>query len=98
VIRVQLPGHLRRLAGVDDEVQVAVEGPATVRTVVDAIEARYPMLRGTIRDHTTKARRAYLRYYACERDISHESIDAALPDAVARGVEPLLVVGAISGG
>lgn len=98
MIRVLLPGHLRRLAGIDDEVEVDVDGPATVRTVVDAVEARFPMLRGTIRDHTTKARRPYLRYYACEQDISHDAMDAELPDQVARGDEPLLVVGAISGG
>ena len=98
MIRVQLPGHLRNLAGVDDEVEVEVDGPATVRTVVDAVEARFPMLRGTIRDHTTKARRPHLRYYACEHDISHDAMDTVLPDKVVRGEEPLLVVGAISGG
>lgn len=98
MIRVQLPGHLRRLAGVDDDVLVTVAGAPTVLNVLDAVEARYPVLRGTIRDHATKARRAYLRYYACERDISHEPADTVLPAAVVDGREPLLVIGAISGG
>ena len=98
MIRVELPYHLRNLAGIGSEIEMSVEGPVTLRTVVDAVEARYPMLQGTIRDHVTKERRPFLRFFACEEDLSHESIDAALPDAVAEGKEPLLVVGAIAGG
>ena len=98
MIRVELPSHLRTLAKVDREVQVDVQGQVTLRTVLDALEARYPMLRGTIRDHVTQERRAFLRFFACGEDLSHELPDAPLPDAVATGAEPLLVVGAIAGG
>jgi hypothetical protein len=98
VIRVLLPGHLRRMIGVDDELEFEINGAVTAQSVVDAIEHRFPMLRGTIRDHRTKQRRAYLRYYACEQDISHDSPDAPLPGNVASGAEPFLVIGAISGG
>ena len=98
MIRVVLPAHLRTLARVDGEVELQVEDPVTQRSVLDALEARYPMLCGTIRDHATKQRRPYVRFFACEEDLSHESIDAPLPDKVAAGVEPLLVVGAIAGG
>ncbi len=98
MIRVMLPTHLRTLARVGGEVELLVEGPATQRAVLDALEARYPMLRGTIRDHATQRRRAFLRFFACEQDLSHEPTDAPLPDAVASGAEPLLVVGAIAGG
>ena len=98
MIRVVLPTHLRTLARVDGEVQLDVEGPATQRAVLDALEARYPMLRGTIRDHVTQRRRAFVRFFACEQDLSHESPDAPLPDAVATGAEPLLIVGAMAGG
>ena len=98
MIRVVLPTHLRTLARVDGEVQLDVEGPATQRAVLDALEARYPMLRGTIRDHGTQRRRAFVRFFACEQDLSHESPDAPLPDAVATGTEPLLIVGAMAGG
>ncbi|MGH7910020.1 MAG: MoaD/ThiS family protein [Thermodesulfobacteriota bacterium] len=98
MIRVVLPAHLRTLARVDGEVTLEVEGPATLRSVLDALEARYPMLRGTIRDHVTQKRRAFLRFFACEQDLSHESPDAPLPDPVATGTEPLLIVGAIAGG
>ena len=98
MIRLVLPAHLRTLAHVDGEVTLAVEGPATQRTVLDALEASYPMLRGTIRDYATDRRRPYLRFFACEEDVSHELPDAPLPDAVASGVEPFLVVGAMAGG
>src|SRR5438094_7560608 len=98
MIRVILPFHLRNLAHVGSEVQLAVEGPATQRSVLDALEARYPMLRGTIRDHVTQQRRAFLRFFACEQDLSHEPPDALLPDAVASGAQPFFVVGAIAGG
>jgi molybdopterin synthase sulfur carrier subunit len=98
VIRVELPAHLRTLAGVGGEVTVEVLGPATPRAVLDALEARYPVLRGTIRDHVTLARRPFVRLFACARDWSHESPDSPLPAAVASGAEPLLVVGAIAGG
>ena len=98
MIRVVLPAHLQTLARVDRELTVDVEGPVTQRAVLDALEARYPMLGGTIRDHTTKRRRAFVRFFACEQDISNESPDALLPDAVARGAEPFLVVGAMAGG
>ena len=98
MIRVVLPAHLRTLARFDDDVMVKVEGRATQRSVLDAIEARFPMLRGTIRDHVTKKRRAFVRFYACEEDLSNESPDAPLPDAVAAGVEPFLVIGAMAGG
>ena len=98
MIRVVLPPHLRTLAHVEGEVRLDVEGPATQRSVLDALEARYPMLRGTIRDHVTHQRRAFLRLFACEEDLSHESPDAALPEPVAMGKEPLLIVGAMAGG
>jgi hypothetical protein len=98
MIRVVLPFHLRTLARVDGEVILDVEGQATQRTVLDALEFRYPMLRGTIRDHVTQKRRPFLRFFACEQDLSHESPDAPLPDVVASGAEPLLIVGAIAGG
>ena len=98
MIRVVLPAHLRTLARVDGEVKLDVEGKVTQRSVLDALEARYPMLRGTIRDHVTQQRRAFLRFFACEQDLSHESPDAPLPDAVATGVEPFLIVGAMAGG
>ena len=98
MIRVVLPAHLRTLARIDGEVVLRVEGTVTQRSVLDALEARYPMLRGTIRDHVTYKRRPFLRFFACEEDLSHESPDAPLPDAVATGTEPFLVVGAIAGG
>ncbi len=98
MIRVVLPAHLRTLARVDGEVKLDVDGRVTQRSVLDALEARYPMLRGTIRDHITCERRAFLRIFACEEDLSHESPDAALPEAVAAGDEPLLIVGAMAGG
>jgi len=98
MIRVVLPFHLRTLARVDGQVTLEVQDPATQRSVLDALEASYPMLRGTIRDHVTKRRRPFLRYFACHRDLSHEPPDAPLPDAVATGAEPLLIVGAIAGG
>ena len=98
MIRVQLPLHLRTLARVGGEVQLVVEGPATQRSVLDALEARYPVLCGTIRDHVTHQRRAFVRFFACAEDLSHESPDAPLPDAVASGAEPYFVVGAIAGG
>jgi len=98
IVRVVLPAHLRTLARVDGEVKVDLDGPATLRAVIDALEAAYPMLRGTIRDQETKRRRAFLRFFACEEDFSNESPDAPLPEAVARGAEPLLVVGAMAGG
>ena len=98
MIRVVLPAHLRILAQVSGEVQLEVEGAATQRSVLDALEARYPMLRGTIRDQVTQQRRPFVRFFACGEDLSHESPDAALPDAVAAGAEPFLLVGAIAGG
>jgi hypothetical protein len=98
MIRVVLPAHLRKLAHVDGEVRVDVAGPATQRSVLDALEACYPMLRGTIRDHVTQQRRAFVRFFACAQDLSHEPPDAPLPDAVAIGAEPFLVVGAMAGG
>jgi len=98
VIRVRIPYHLRNLAGVGDEVQLEVVGPVTVRAILDALEARYPMLRGTIREHDSGARRAFLRFFACEEDWSLEPMDKPLPDAIADGREPLLVIGAIAGG
>ena len=100
MIRVVLPAHLRTLARVDGEVtlDVPANGRVTLRTVLDALEGRYPALRGTIRDHATRERRAFLRLFACQEDLSHESPDAALPDAVVRGSEPLLIVGAMAGG
>ena len=98
MIRVLLPAHLRTLARVDGEVKLEVEGPVTQRLVLDALEARYPMLRGTIRDHVTLKRRPFVRFFACEQDLSHESPDTLLPDAVATGAEPFLIVGAMAGG
>ena len=98
MIRVVLPAHLRTLAKVEGEVTLDVEGPVTQRSVLDAIEARYPMLLGTLRDHVTQKRRPFVRFFACGEDLSHESPDAPLPDAVTTGKEPFLVVGAIAGG
>ncbi len=98
MIRVVLPHHLRVLARVDGEVTLAIEGPVTQRSILDALEARYPMLKGTIRDHVTLQRRPFLRFFACEQDLSHHPPDAALPDAVALGKEPFLIVGAMAGG
>ena len=98
MIRVILPQHLRALAHVGSEVQIEVEGPVTQRSVLDALEARYPMLRGTIRDQGTQQRRAFLRFFACEEDLSHDAPDAPLPESVASGKEPFIVIGAIAGG
>jgi molybdopterin synthase sulfur carrier subunit len=98
MIRVLLPAHLRTLAQVSGEVRVAVEGPVTQRSVLDALEACYPMLRGTIRDHVTQQRRPFLRFFACAEDLSHEPPDAPLPDAVVTEVEPFLVIAAVAGG
>ena len=98
MIRVVLPAHLRTLARINGEVTLEVKGPVTQRTVLDALEARYPMLRGTIRDHVTYKRRAFVRFFACEQDFSHESPDTPLPDAVVTGSEPFLIVGAMAGG
>ena len=98
MIRLILPPHLRTLAHVGGDVKLDVDGPVTQRSVLDALEARYPMLRGTIRDHVTQQRRPFLRFFACERDFSHEPPDAPLPDAVASGAEPFIVIGAIAGG
>jgi molybdopterin synthase sulfur carrier subunit len=98
MIRVVLPAHLRTLAHVDGEVTLDVEGQVTQRSVLDALEARYPMLRGTIRDHVTQRRRAFVRFFACEQDLSYEPPDSPLPDAVALGAEPFLIVGAMAGG
>ena len=97
-VRVELPPHLRRLAQTGAEVQLEVEAPVTQRSVLDALESRYPMLRGTIRDHVTQQRRPFLRFFACQQDLSHESPDAPLPDAVASGTETLIILGAIAGG
>jgi molybdopterin synthase sulfur carrier subunit len=98
MIRVELPAHLRTLARVEGEVTLDVEGRATLRSVLDALERRYPVLRGTIRDHVTERRRPFVRYFACEQDLSHAPPDTPLPDAVVTGAEPLLVVGAMAGG
>jgi molybdopterin synthase sulfur carrier subunit len=98
MIRVVLPTHLRTLASVQGEVELQVEGPVTQSSILDALEARYPMLRGTIRDHGTQRRRPFVRFFACEEDLSHEPPDAPLPDAVATGAEPFMVVGAMAGG
>jgi hypothetical protein len=98
MIRVELPAHLRTLARVDGEVKIDVESEATLRSVLDALEACYPMLRGTIRDHISQQRRPFVRYFACETDLSHQPPDAALPSAVASGAESLLIVGALAGG
>jgi hypothetical protein len=98
MIRIVLPFHLRKLARVDGEVQLDVEGQVTQRSVLDALEARYPVLRGTIRDHVTKKRRAFVRFFACEQDLSHELPDTPLPDAVATGAESFVILGAMAGG
>ncbi len=98
MIRVILPAHLRTLARLDGEVALPVEGPVTRRAVLDALEARYPMLRGTICDQVTQQRRPFVRFFACQRDLSHESPDAPLPEAIATGAEPFLIVGAMAGG
>ena len=98
MVRVILPLHLRTLARVDGEVEIAVEGEPTQRTILDALEARYPMLRGTIREHGTQQRRAFLRFFACNEDVSHQSADMPLPSPIATGAEPFMVVGAIAGG
>jgi hypothetical protein len=98
MIRVELPFHLRTLARIDGQVELEVEGPVTQHSVLDALEARYPMLRGTIRDQVTHERRAFVRFFACEQDLSHELPDTPLPDAVATGTEPFLIIGAIAGG
>jgi molybdopterin synthase sulfur carrier subunit len=98
MIRVELPQHLRTLAHVSGEVKLEVEGRVTQRSVLDALEAAYPMLCGTIRDHVTQQRRPFLRFFACQEDLSHEPPDAPLPDAVASGAEPFLIIGAIAGG
>jgi hypothetical protein len=98
MIRVILPAHLRTLAHIDGEVTLAVEGQVTQRSILDALEARYPMLRGTIRDQVTHRRRAFVRFFACDEDLSHLAPDVLLPDAVALGEEPLLIVGAMAGG
>jgi hypothetical protein len=98
VIRVILPQHLRTLAHVGSEVQLELDGPVTLRSVLDALEARFPMLRGTIRDQVTQQRRPFLRFFACEEDLSHEPPDAPLPEAVVSGKEPFIIIGAIAGG
>lgn len=98
MVRITLPAHLRNLARSGAEVQLEVEGPVTQRTVLDALEAQYPVLRGTIRDHVTLKRRAYLRFFACKEDLSHESPDTPLPEPVANGTEPFMVIGAVAGG
>jgi len=98
IIRVVLPAHLRTLARIDGELKLDVDGEATQRAVLDALEGRYPMLRGTIRDQVTQRRRAFVRFFACEEDLSHEAPDAPLPQAVATGAEPFLIVGAMAGG
>jgi hypothetical protein len=98
MIRIVLPAHLRTLAGVDREVKLDIAGAVTLRAALDALEARHPELRGTIRDHVTRERRPFLRFFACEEDLSHQSPDTLLPDAVANGAEPLVILGAIAGG
>ena len=98
MIKVVLPTHLRTLARVKGKIELQIEGPVTQRSILDALEAKYPMLRGTIRDHVTQQRRPFIRFFACEEDWSHESPDAPLPDAVATGAEPFLIVGALAGG
>ena len=98
MVRVEIPPHLRTLANVTGEITLDLDGAVTQRTIIDALEARYPMLCGTIRDHTTKQRRAFLRFFACAEDLSHEPPDAPLPEAVASGKEPFLIIGAIAGG
>ncbi len=98
MIRVVLPAHLRTLARVEGELKLEVDGPVTPRAILDALEARYPMLRGTIRDQVTRERRAFVRFFACEQDLSQDSPDDPLPEAVAAGVEPFLIIGAMAGG
>ncbi|HEX6993690.1 MAG TPA: MoaD/ThiS family protein [Gammaproteobacteria bacterium] len=98
MIRVVLPQHLRRLAGIDGEVHLAVDAPVTQSSILDALEARYPMLRGTVRDHVTKKRRPLVRFFACQEDVTHEPPDAPLPAAIASGAEPFLIIGAVAGG
>ncbi len=98
MIRVALPPHLRTLARVDGEVEVSVEDPVTIRSVLDSLESRYPMLRGTIRDHVTQQRRPFLRFYACGEDLSLKSVDTRVPEAIRSGAEPFLIIGAIAGG
>lgn len=98
MIRVVIPHHLRRLTNADKEVQLEVEGPVTQQSVLDALEEKYPTLRGTIRDHSTHKRRAFIRFFACEQDLSHQPTDAPLPEAVVTGAEPFLIVGAMAGG
>ena len=98
MIRVELPFHLRKLARVEGELQLEVEGPVTQRSILDALETRYPVLRGTIRDHITQERRAFVRFFACEQDLSHDPPNAPLPDAVAKGAETFVVLGAMAGG
>ena len=98
MVRVVLPFHLRTLSGITGEVQLEVDGPVSVRAILDALEARYPMLRGTIRDHVTLQRRPFLRFYACEQDLSLDAPDRLLPDAIASGAEPFLIIGALAGG
>src|ERR1700760_4950811 len=98
MIRVVLPHHLRNLAKVDGDVDLDIEGPPTIRAVLDALEVRYPTLRGSIREHGTLRRRAFVRFFACKEDLSHESVDTPLPEAVAKGVEPFMIVGAMAGG
>lgn len=98
MIRVELPAHLRTLAKVTGEVEIEVEGPVTIRAILDTLESRFPTLRGTMRDYSTGQRRPFLRFFACEEDLSHESLDALLPDSVVGGTEPFLIIGAIAGG
>jgi hypothetical protein len=98
MIRVVLPAHLRILTKIQAEVQLEIEGPVTQRSILDALEARYPMLSGTLRDHGTGQRRPFVRFFACEQDLSHDNPDAPLPDAIATGAEPFLIIGAIAGG
>lgn len=98
MIRVKIPGHLQSMVGAGAEIQLEINGPVTPRTILDALEERYPALRGTIRDGTTGQRRAYLRFFACKEDFSHESMDAPLPEAIATGEEPFWIIGAIAGG
>jgi sulfur-carrier protein len=98
MIRVVLPAHLRALARIDGEVELPVDGPVTQQAILDALESRYPMLRGTIRDHGTHKRRAFVRFFACQQDLSHDPADVPLPEAVANGVEPFMIVGAMAGG
>ncbi len=98
MIRVVIPAHLRTLAHVDGEVQLQVEGPVTPRSVLDALEVRYPVLRGTIRDHATQERRPFVRFFACQQDLSHDPTDVPLPNEVAKGAEPFLIIGAMAGG